>query len=112
MINRGEGVRMPEYTFFNTESGMEWDDFMSISEKEEFLKDNPKVEQVLSTMNIVSGVGGIRNDAGWGEVLQKTAEAHPGSELAASMGSKQSTKEVKTRQAVEKWRKSRAAKGG
>lgn len=103
---------MPEYTFFNTESGMEWDDFMSISEKEKFLKDNPKVEQVLSTMNIVSGVGGIRNDAGWGEVLQKTAEAHPGSELAASMGSKQSTKEVKTRQAVEKWRKSRAAKGG
>jgi hypothetical protein len=43
--------------------------------------------------------------------MQKTAEAHPGSELAASMGSKQSTKEVKTRQAVEKWRKSRAAKG-
>mgnify|MGYP003136787198 FL=1 len=85
---------------------------MSISEKEEFLKNNPKVTQVLNTMNIVSGVGGIRNDAGWGEVLQKTAEAHPGSELAASMGSKQSTKEVKTRQAVERWRKSRAAKGG
>ena len=102
---------MPEYTFFNTESGMEWDDIMSISEKEEFLKNNPKVEQVLNAMNIVSGVGGIRNDAGWGEVLQKTAEAHPGSELAASMGSKQSTKEVKTRQAVERWRKSRAAKG-
>ena len=103
---------MPEYTFFNIESGMEWDDIMSISEKEEFLKNNPKVEQVLNAMNIVSGVGGIRNDAGWGEVLQKTAEAHPGSELAASMGSKQSTKEVKTRQAVERWRKSRAAKGG
>lgn len=102
---------MPEYTFFNIESGMEWDDIMSISEKEEFLKNNPKVTQVLNTMNIVSGVGGIRNDAGWGEVLQKTAEAHPGSELAASMGSKQSTKEVKTRQAVERWRKSRAAKG-
>ena len=32
-------------------------------------------------------------------------------ELAASMGSKMSTKEVKTRQAVEKWRKTRAAKG-
>ena len=103
---------MPQYTFFNIESGMEWDDIMSISEKEEFLKNNPKVTQVLNTMNIVSGVGGIRNDAGWGEVLQKTAEAHPGSELAASMGSKQSTKEVKTRQAVERWRKSRAAKGG
>ena len=103
---------MPEYTFFNTETGMEWDDIMSISEKEEYLKNNPKVEHVISAMNIVSGVGGIRNDGGWNEVLQKTAEAHPGSELAASMGSKQSTKEVKTRQAVERWRKSRAATGG
>ena len=62
-------------------------------------------------MYFVSGVGGIRYDGGWYDVLQKTAEAHPGSELAASMGSKQSTKEVKTRQAVERWRKSRAATG-
>ena len=90
---------------------MEWDEIMSFSEKEQFLKNNPKVEPVLRSLNIVSGVGGIRNDAGWNEVMQKAAEAHPGSELAASMGSKQSTKEVKTRQAVEKWRKSRAAKG-
>lgn len=102
---------MPEYTFFNTETGIEWDDFMSISDKDKYLKNNPKVQQVISAMNIVSGVGSIRNDGGWGEVLQKTAEAHPGSELAASMGSKMSTKEVKTRQAVEKWRKTRAAKG-
>ena len=102
---------MPEYTFFHTETGMEWDEIMSFSEKEQFLKNNPKVEPVLRSLNIVSGVGGIRNDAGWNEVLQKTAEAHPGSELAASMGSQQSTKEVKTRKAVEKWRKSRAAKG-
>ena len=102
---------MPEYTFFNTETGIEWDDFMSISDKDKYLKNNPKVQQVISAMNIVSGVGSIRNDGGWGEVLQKTAEAPPGSELAASMGSKMSTKEVKTRQAVEKWRKTRAAKG-
>ena len=102
---------MPEYTFYHTETGMEWDDFMSFSEKEKYLESNPKVQPVLRSLNIVSGVGGIRNDAGGGEVMQKTAEAHPGSELAASMGSKQSTKEVKTRQAVEKWRKSRAAKG-
>ena len=102
---------MTEYNFFNTETGIEWDDFMAISDKDKYLENNPKVQQVISAMNIVSGVGSIRNDGGWGEVLQKTAEAHPGSELAASMGSKMSTKEVKTRQAVEKWRKTRAAKG-
>ena len=102
---------MPEYTFFNTETGIEWDDFMSISDKDKYLENNPKVQQVISAMNIVSGVVSIRNDGGWGEVLQKTAEAHPGSELAASMGSKMSTKEVKTRQAVEKWRKTKDAKG-
>jgi len=101
---------MPEYTFFNTETGIEWDEFMSSSEREDFLKNNPKIEQVLASLNIVSGVGGIRNDGGWNEVLQKAADAHPTSELAASMGSKMSAKEVKTRQAVEKWRK-KAAKG-
>ena len=57
---------MPEYTFFNTETGIEWDDFMSISDKDKYLKNNPKVQQVISAMNIVSGVGSIRNDGGWG----------------------------------------------
>lgn len=102
---------MPTYTFFNEESGMEWDDFMSISEKESYLKKNPQIKQILNSMNIVSGVGGLRNDGGWNDVMSKISDAHPTSELAASRGSTKSTKEVKTRQAVEKWRKQRAIRG-
>ena len=102
---------MPNYTFFNEESGIEWDQSMSIADKEDFLSNNSNTKQVIKTMNIVSGVGGIKNDDGWGEVMHKVATAHPDSALAASMGSKQSTKEVKTRKAVEKWRSKRAAMG-
>ena len=102
---------MPLYTFHNKETDKIWTDIMSISDKEEFLETNQHIEQYLTSMNIVRGVGGIRNDGGWKETMHKIAEAHPTSELAASMGSNMSSKEVKTRQAVEKWRKKRAAKG-
>jgi len=102
---------MPLYTFHNKETDEIWTEMMSISQKEDFLKENSNIEQYLTSMNIVRGVGGIRNDGGWKENLQRIAESHPTSDLATSMGSNMSTKEVKTRQAVEKWRKKRAAKG-
>ena len=102
---------MPNYTFFNEESGIEWDQSMSIADKEKYLISNSRIKQVIKAMNIVGGVGGIKNDDGWGEVMHKVATAPPASALAASMGSKQSTKEVKTRKAVEKWRSKRIAKG-
>ena len=102
---------MPTYTFFNEESGMEWDDIMSVSEKEKFLKNNSHIKQVISSMNIVSGVGGIKNDGGWNEVMDRVSDANPNSTFAASRGSRQTSKEVKTRQVVEKWRKQRAKSG-
>ena len=102
---------MPNYTFFNEETGMEWDEFLSMADRDTYISTHPNVRQVFNAMNIVSGVGGIKNDNGWGEVMHKVATAHPTSALAASMGSKQSTKEVKTRAAVEKWRSKRVAKG-
>lgn len=102
---------MPLYTFHDKETDEIWTDIMSISDKEEYLENNQHIEQYLTSMNIVRGVGGIRNDGGWKENMQRIAEAHPTSSLAASMGSSMSAKEVKTRQAVEKWRKKRAAKG-
>ena len=102
---------MPNYTFFNEQSGIEWDQSMSMSDRETFLSEHPHIKQVFNSMNIVGGVGGIKNDDGWGEVLHKVSSAHPDSALAASMGSKMGVKEVKTRQAVEKWRSKRAAKG-
>lgn len=102
---------MPVYRFLDNETGEEWDDWMSNSDREKYLEENPNIQQIITSMNLVSGVGGIRNDDGWGEVLQRAVNANPTSELAASMGSKQSVKEVKTRQAVEKWKSKRAARG-
>ena len=102
---------MPNYTFFNEETGMEWDEFLSMADRDTYISTHPNVRQVFNAMNIVSGVGGIKNDNGWGEVLHKVSSAHPNSALAASMGSSQSTKEVKSRHAVDKWRAKRIARG-
>jgi hypothetical protein len=98
---------MPNYTFMDKETGVEFSDWMSNSEREQFLLENPNIQQVLSSLNIVSGVGGIKTDGGFNENLQRIAAAHPNSPLAASMGSKLGVKEAKTRNALEKWRTKR-----
>ena len=99
---------MPTYTFYDSEMDHEFEESMSMSEREAFLKDNSHIQQRITTMNIVRGTGGMKNDAGWNEQLSRIAEAHPSSELASNKGDK-SIKAARTRQAVEKWRKKRAA---
>ena len=73
---------MPTYSFVNTKTNEEWDDMMSMSEKETYLKDNPHIKSIITQVNIVAGTGGIRNDSGWNENMQRIAEAHPTSEIA------------------------------
>ena len=94
---------MPSYTF-KDKDGEYFEASLSISEKEEFLKDNPDISQVIQAPNIVAGVGGMRNDEGWKEVLSKVGEAHPGSAIDQRYN-RRSAKEVKTENAVERWRK-------
>ena len=53
---------MPVYTFQNKETEEEWTDIMSISAKEQYLIENPTIQQLLTSLNMVSGVGGIRTD--------------------------------------------------
>ena len=48
---------MPTYTFRNKNTGETWNDFMSISKMETYLSENPDVQQVLTTINIVDPVG-------------------------------------------------------
>ena len=52
---------MPTYTFFNKLAGVEFDEFMSIADKEQYLKDHPNLEQVYTPIAIVGdhvmGVG-------------------------------------------------------
>ena len=95
---------MPVYIFKNNKTNEVYEKFLSMSEREEYLKDNPDINQVPTAPNIVAGVGGIRKDAGFNEVLSKVSEAHPTSALARQH-SKRTIKEVKTENAIKKHRK-------
>ena len=102
---------MPTYSFINEKTKEEFTEFMSMAEREAFLSDNPHIRQLPSKqMNIVSGTSvnkALRTDDGWREQLARIAEANPNSKLGEQYGAK-SVKAVKTRDAVEKWRKKRA----
>tara|TARA_R100000005_G_C4852619_1_gene118190 strand:+ start:198 stop:518 length:321 start_codon:yes stop_codon:yes gene_type:complete len=101
---------MPTYTFENTKTGEQFDDMMSISEKEAYLEKNPHIRQLINQINIVSGVvgmGRMKNDQGWKEMQSRIAEAHPASPFAQQHG-KKTIKQVKTQQVVEKHRKRQA----
>ena len=74
---------MPYYNFKNNETGEEWEEFFTISGREEFLKSNPHITQTPSMFGIAGGTGDrIKNDDGWKENLSRIAEAHPRSSLA------------------------------
>ena len=92
---------MPIYTFLNKKTGKEFDDMMTIAEMESYLKKNKHITQVLKGLNIVSGVGSIKQDSGWKENLSRIAEAHPQSALAQRYG-KKGIKQIKTEQALAK----------
>ena len=95
---------MPTYTFENTKTGKVYDEYMSISDWETYLEQNPHVKQLITKINIVSGTGGLKNDQGWKEMQSRIAEAHPASPFADKHG-KKSIKEIKTKQVIEKHRK-------
>jgi|SRR6056300_676057 hypothetical protein len=92
---------MPIYTFRNKKTGKEFDEMMTIAEMEDYLSKNKNITQVLKGLNIVSGVGSIKQDGGWKDNLSRIAEAHPQSALADRYG-KKDTKTIKTQQALEK----------
>jgi len=96
---------MPIYTFEDKRSGETWDDMMTIAEKEDYLKKNPHITQLVNSINIIGGVSGIthKTDSGWNDNLQRIAEAHPKSNLANRF-KKRSIKEVKTDNVIKKHR--------
>jgi hypothetical protein len=95
---------MPTYTFYDKKTGKEWDDMMSNSEREEYLKDNPHISQIPGGFATVGdhlmGVG-PKQDGGMTENLQRIAAAHPGSALADRYGG-EPTKQQKTRAVLKK----------
>ena len=93
---------MPTYSFLNNETNEIFDSIMSFSAREEYLKQNPHIQSVVTSASIVSGVsitGKIPD--GFKEVLSKVAESHKSSTVADNHG-KKSSKEIKTKQLVDK----------
>ncbi len=101
---------MPTYDFINTDTDEVEEHFMSISAKEQFLKDNPHMKQTYTKVaSIVSGTisAGNVDNHGFKEVLQKVGEAHPGSEVQ-KQHTRRTAKEIKTREIVKKHAKIQA----
>ena len=98
---------MPTYTFQDKQTGETWDEICSWDDRCAYLNEHPNTTTIITkapTFVASRYVSGIKNDNGWNENLSRIAEAHPGSALAGKYGAKDSTT-VKTRRAVEKWRK-------
>ena len=94
---------MPTYEFIDTKTNEQFEMFMSIAQREEFLKENTHIKTVLSAPSIVSHSGGdlySKTPSGFKEVLSKVAEAHPNSVVAERYG-KRSIKDVRTQRVVE-----------
>ena len=94
---------MPNYTFENKRTKKQHDKWLSMSELDTYLEKNKNLRQVITSINIVAGVGGITHkvDGGWKDNLSRIAEAHPQSTLADRYG-KKSIKQIKTQQALAK----------
>ena len=94
---------MPNYNFINTDTKEEFEEFFTISGREEFLKNNPHIQQLPSLVALsASGTGDrIKNDGGGKENMSRIAEANPGSPLAQRYG-KSSTKDINTRKVLKK----------
>ena len=94
---------MPTYDFLDTKTGETFEKFLSLSGKDEYLKENPHIQQVhLGAMSIVSGVSitGKVPD-GFKEVLAKVSENHKQSSVANRHG-KKGIKESQTQRIVDK----------
>lgn len=75
---------MPTYRFRDKNTGEEFDKFMSISSREQYLLDNPHLEQRIAGVPMISDpvtIGVTKRDSGFKEVLQKIHERTPGSDL-------------------------------
>ena len=75
---------MPTYKFRNTQTGEEFEQFMGISARDEYLKENPHLEPMINGVPMICDpvrVGARKMDTGFKEVLQKIHERTPGSEL-------------------------------
>ena len=99
---------MPTYIFRDMSTGEEFQDFMSINEKETYLQTNTNIVQLPNTITFVGdhimGVG-PKNDGGFNERMSQIASAHPNSPLADRYKTGESHKKLKTKEVIRKHQK-------
>lgn len=75
---------MPTYSFRNKETGEIFDQVMKISERDQYLLDNPQLESIITGAPMMMDpvrAGVRKTDNGFKEVLQKIHTRTPGSKL-------------------------------
>ena len=102
---------MPLYDFEDTKTGEQFELQLKISEKDDFLKANPNLKQLIGTPMIVGGVDGLRKpDEGFQEVLQKIGEQNPQTPFGREVNKSTTAKQGAVNKAVDKWIKSQLYK--
>jgi hypothetical protein len=62
---------MPTYKFKNNDTGEEYEEFMTISALDDFLRDNPHITQLVNGAPLIhSGRGMGKPDAGFRDLLK------------------------------------------
>ena len=70
---------MPTYDFKDKKTDKVYEKRMTIAERDQFVKDNPHLEQVISFPKIVSGVDGLRKpDDSFRDILRNIDKKHKG----------------------------------
>jgi len=94
---------MPIYEFRDKQTGETWEKFLSMSAREEYLAENPNIEQVINAPALISGIAGVthKNDGGFKDLLNRIGNANPASPLGQQYGDK-GIKATKVREAVNK----------
>lgn len=78
---------MPTYAFRDKVTGDVTEKFMSISSREDYLKENPHLEPIINGAPMICDpvrIGARKLDTGFKEVLQRIHEKTPGSQLNKS----------------------------
>ena len=93
---------MPTNTLEDKETGEVFDKLMKISEKEQYLKDNPNLKPVLTAPNFVGDHIVKRMDGRMKEVFSKIADAHPNTPVGDRFGRK-SAADIRKDKVVKKY---------
>ena len=96
---------MPTYTFYDAQLRREWDEFMTISARGQYLEDNPHIQQIIKPVALAGdhlmGVG-PKVDGGFNENMSRIAAAHPNSHLEDKYGSGKTNAQIKAKNIVDK----------